>query len=128
MIDREPLDLVFTATPWEWHAPVLLHAMRNGKHAATEVPMGVSVDEMWELVEAAEKHRRHCVMMENCCYDRAEMMILNMARRGLLGELLHAECGYLHDLRQLKLTDFYVNRWRVKHAITAATSSTTSCR
>jgi len=118
MIDQEQLDLVFTATPWEWHAPVMLYAMRNGKHAATEVPMGVSVEEMWELVEAAEKHRRHCVMMENCCYDRAEMMILNMARQGLFGELLHAECGYLHDLRRLKLTDFYVNRWRVKHAIT----------
>lgn len=118
MIDREELDLVFVATPWEWHAPVMLHAMRNGKHAATEVPMGVSVEEMWALVETAEKERRHCVMMENCCYDRAEMMILNMARQELLGELLHAECGYLHDLRQLKLTDFYVDRWRVKHSIT----------
>lgn len=118
MIDREELDLVFTATPWEWHAPVMLHAMRSGKHAATEVPMGVSVEQMWELVETAEKTRKHCVMMENCTYDRAEMTILNMARQGLLGELLHAECGYLHDLRELKLTDFYVNRWRVKHSIT----------
>jgi predicted dehydrogenase len=117
MCDTEELDLVFTATPWEWHAPVCLAAMRAGKHAATEVPMCVTLEECWELVETAEKTRRHCVMMENCCYDRTEMMILAMVRKGLLGELLHAECGYLHDLRELKLTDFYEARWRIKHAI-----------
>lgn len=117
MVGEENLDLVFTATPWEWHAPVMLAAMRAGKHAATEVPMAVSLDECWELVETAEKTKRHCIMMENCNYDRPEMMILNMARRGLLGELLHAECGYLHDLRRLKLSDFYVGRWRVQHSI-----------
>jgi predicted dehydrogenase len=117
MCDAEELDLVFTATPWEWHAPVCLAAMRTGKHAATEVPMCVTLDECWELVETAERTGRHCVMMENCCYDRAEMMILNMVRQGLFGELLHAECGYLHDLRELKLTDFYQHRWRVKHSV-----------
>ena len=117
MVGEEALDLVFTATPWEWHAPVMLAAMRAGKHAATEVPMAVSLDECWELVETAEKTGRHCIMMENCNYDRPEMMILRMARRGLFGELLHAECGYLHDLRRLKLTDFYVGRWRVQHSI-----------
>ena len=117
MCDRDDVDLVFTATPWEWHAPVLLAAMRAGKHAATEVPMCVTLDECWELVETAEQTRRHCVMMENCCYDRTEMMLLNMVRQGLFGDLLHAECGYLHDLRELKLTDFYENRWRVKHSI-----------
>ena len=117
MIGEEKLDLVFTATPWEWHAPVMLAAMRAGVHAATEVPMGVSVDECWELVETAERTKRHCIMMENCCYDRPEMAILHMARQGLFGELLHAECGYLHDLRQLKLSDFYYDRWRVKHSI-----------
>ncbi len=117
MIGEEQLDLVFTATPWEWHAPVLLAAMRAGRHAATEVPFGVTLDEVWELVETAERTRRHCVMMENCCYDRPEMMILNMVRRGVFGELLHAECGYLHDLRSLKLTDYYYDRWRVKHSV-----------
>ncbi|MBA3342418.1 MAG: Gfo/Idh/MocA family oxidoreductase [Gemmatimonadaceae bacterium] len=117
MIGEENLDLVFTATPWEWHAPVMLAAMRAGKHAATEVPLGVNLDEVWELVETAEQTRRHCVMMENCCYDRPEMMIFNMMRQGLFGELLHAECGYLHDLRRLKLSDFYYDRWRVKHSI-----------
>jgi len=117
MIGEERLDLVFTATPWEWHAPVMLAAMRAGVHAATEVPMAVSIDECWELVATAEETKRHCIMMENCCYDRPEMMIFNMLRQGLFGELLHAECGYLHDLRRLKLTDFYYDRWRVKHSI-----------
>jgi len=117
MCDTEDLDLVFTATPWEWHAPVCLYAMRHGKHAATEVPMAVTQDELWEMVETSEKTKRHCVMMENCCYDRTEMMILNMVRKGLFGELLHAECGYLHDLRELKLTDYYQGRWRIAHSI-----------
>jgi predicted dehydrogenase len=117
MCEEAELDLVFTATPWQLHAPVCIAAMKNGKHAATEVPLATTLDEMWALVETAEQTRRHCVMMENCCYDRTEMMILNMVRQGLFGELLHAECGYLHDLRQLKLTDFYEERWRVEYSI-----------
>lgn len=117
MCAAEDLDLVFTATPWEWHAPVCKAAMQHGKHAATEVPMCVTLDECWELVELAESTRRHCVMMENCCYDRTEMMILHMVRQDLLGNLLHAECGYLHDLRPLKLTDFYEGNWRIRHSI-----------
>jgi predicted dehydrogenase len=117
MCEEAELDLVFTSTPWDLHAPVCIAAMRNGKHAATEVPMAVTLDELWAMVETAEQTRRHCVMMENCCYDRTEMMILNMVRQGLFGELLHAECGYLHDLRELKLTDFYEGRWRVRDSI-----------
>jgi predicted dehydrogenase len=117
MCDEMDLDLVFTSTPWHWHAPVCIAAMETGKHAATEVPMAVTLDELWAMVETAERTRRHCVMMENCCYDRTEMMILNMVRQGLFGELLHAECGYLHDLRELKLTDFYEERWRIQDSI-----------
>jgi predicted dehydrogenase len=116
MCAEEDLDLVFTATPWEWHVPVCLAAMENGKHAATEVPAAYTVDDCWALVEAAEKHRKHCVMMENCNYDRPEMMVFNMARQGLLGEILHAECGYLHDLRAIKFEDRDEGLWRRAHA------------
>jgi hypothetical protein len=92
--------------------------METGAHAATEVPMAPTLDELWQLVETAERTQRHCVMLENCCYDRTEMMILNMVRNGLLGELLHAECGYLHDLRELKLDDYYYPPdWRAQHSI-----------
>ena len=111
------LDLVYTATPWEWHVPVCLAAMENGKHAATEVPAAYTVDDCWALVEAAEKYRRHCVMMENCCYDRLEMLMLHLARLGLLGELLHAECGYLHDLREIKFSTEGEGLWRRAHAM-----------
>jgi predicted dehydrogenase len=112
------LDLVYVVTPWDLHAPMCLDAMRKGKHAATEVPMAPTIDECWQLVEAAEKTKRHCVMMENCNYDREEMMILNMVRKGLFGELLHAECGYLHDLRALKLSPtYYEGKWRLQESI-----------
>jgi predicted dehydrogenase len=109
---EQDLDLVFTATPWEWHVPVMLAAMKNGKHAATEVPAAMTLDDCWAIVEAAEKHQRHCVMMENCNYDRAEMMVFNIVRQGALGEILHAEGGYLHDLREIKFEKKDEGLWR----------------
>jgi hypothetical protein len=117
MCQEEDLDLVFTATPWKWHVPVCVAAMENGKHAATEVPAAVTIDQCWQLVETAEKTDKHCVMMENCCYGRPEMMILNMIRNGVFGELIHGECGYLHDLRNYKIGDAYEGQWRIKHSI-----------
>ena len=117
MCGEEELDLVYTATPWEWHVPVCVAAMKAGKHAATEVPAAYTLDDCWLLVETAEKTRKHCVLMENCCYDRREMMILNLVRRGMLGELLHAECGYLHDLRSIKFSTTGEGLWRRAHAM-----------
>lgn len=114
---EEDLDLVFTATPWEWHVPVCLAAMKNGKHAATEVPAAITLDECWELVETAEKTNKHCNMQENCCYDRIELMTLNLVRRGVLGEVLHAEAGYLHDLRDVKFSKEGEGLWRRAHSI-----------
>jgi len=114
---REDIDLVFNATPWRWHAPVCLEAMEQGKHAAVEVPAAVTIDECWSLVETSEKTGLHCVMMENCCYDRVELMVLNLVRKGILGELLHAECGYLHDLRPVKFSDANEGLWRLDHSI-----------
>ena len=117
MCEEEDLDLVFTATPWRWHVPVCVAAMQNGKHAATEVPAAVTIDECWQLVENAEKYNKHCVMMENCNYGRSEMMIYNMVRQGLFGEVLHGSCGYLHDLRNLKVGNSYEGQWRIYHSI-----------
>ncbi len=116
---RDDLDLVFTATPWEWHVPVCIAAMNAGKHAATEVPAALTVEDCWRLVEASEATRRHCVMMENCNYDRVEMMVLNMVTQGVLGELLHAECGYLHDLRAVKYDAENEGKWRRAHSMTS---------
>ncbi len=114
---RKDIDLVFNATPWEWHVPVCVEAMNNGKHAATEVPAAVSIDECWELVETSEKTGKHCIMMENCCYGTPELMFLNIIRKGLLGELLHAQCAYNHDLRELKFSGKGEGQWRTRHAI-----------
>lgn len=115
---EQELDLVFTATPWEWHVPVMLAAMASGKHACTEVPAAMTIDDCWAIVEAAEKHRKHCLMMENCCYDRFELMTLNLVRLGLLGEILHGEAGYLHDLRETKFDTVGEGLWRRAWAIT----------
>jgi predicted dehydrogenase len=119
LCERPDLDLVFTATPWQWHVPVCLAAMRAGKHAATEVPAAQTLDDCWRLVETSEKTRRHCVMMENCNYDRFEMMILNMVEQGVFGELIHARCGYLHDLRQVKHDMEGEGVWRREHSMTS---------
>ncbi len=117
LCDDAELDLVYTATPWRWHVPVCLAAMEAGKHAASEVPIAVTVEDCWRLVESAERHARHCIMMENVCYGRVEMMVLNLVRQGLLGEILHAECGYLHDLREIKFADEGEGMWRRAHAM-----------
>jgi len=118
MCETEDLDLVYNATPWEWHVPICVAAMKNGKHAATEVPAAVTLDECWQLVETAEKEQKHCVMMENCNYDRFELMTLRLVRLGLLGEIVHGECGYLHDLRAVKFDYSGEGLWRREHAKT----------
>lgn len=117
LCETEDLDLVYTATPWEWHVPICVAAMRNGKHATTEVPAAVTLEECWQLVEEAERYQRHCVMMENCNYDRMELMVLHMVRRGVFGEILHAEGGYLHDLRAVKFSADGEGLWRRAHSV-----------
>ena len=117
LCEREDLDLIYTATPWKWHVPVCVAAMKAGKHAATEVPAAITVDECWNLVETSEKTGKHCIMMENCCYGRSELTLLNMVRQGLLGEIIHGECGYLHDLRSVKFSKKGEGLWRLQHSI-----------
>jgi hypothetical protein len=114
---EEDLDLVFTATPWEWHVPVCVAAMENGKHAATEVPAAYTLEDCWKLVEHAERYEKHCVMMENCNYGRWEMMVFNMVRQGLFGEILYGAGGYLHDLREVKFENANEGLWRRAHSM-----------
>ncbi len=98
---RDDLDLVYIATPWEWHVPMAVRAMRDGKHAGVEVPAATTLEECWALVDASEATRRHCVILENCCYGYSELAVLRMARAGLFGTLTHAEAAYIHDLREI---------------------------
>ena len=106
------IDIVYTATPWNWHVPVCLSALKNGKHAATEVPAAYSVEDCWSLVDASEKSRRHCIMMENCCYGYNELLVLQMARAGLFGELKHGAAAYNHDLREILFETRDEGLWR----------------
>jgi predicted dehydrogenase len=105
MCETEELDLVYTATPWNWHAKVCLAAMENGKHAAAEVPIATTLEDCWKLVETFERTGKHCMMMENVNYQYNELAILMMVRKGLFGELVHAEGAYMHDTRPLKAQD-----------------------
>jgi predicted dehydrogenase len=116
LCERDDLDLVVTATPWQLHAPVCLAAMRAGKHAATEVPACLSVDQAWELVDASEKSGKHCIMLEQANYSRDGMQVLHMAQQGVFGELLDASGGYVHDLRLVKF-DPEREPWRLQHSV-----------
>ena len=112
LCQRDDVDIVYVATPWEWHAPMALGAMNNGKHAAVEVPAAVTLDECWQLVDTAEQTQRHCIMLENCCYGEIEMLVLGMARQGALGELIHGEAGYLHGLPEFLMSQDSAAVWR----------------
>lgn len=115
MCAEEDLDLVYTATPWRWHTPICVAAMESGKHAATEIPAAVTLDECWQLVETSERTGRHLSMMENVNYRRDELAILRMVRTGALGELIHADAGYLHDTRYLKAREYGDGLWLGAH-------------
>ncbi|MGQ0740390.1 MAG: Gfo/Idh/MocA family protein [Bacteroidota bacterium] len=119
LCESNDIDLVYTPTPWHLHAPIALHAMKNGKHAATEVPAALTLDECWELVETSEATKKHCMMLENCCYDFFELLTLNMARQGMFGEIVHAEGAYIHDLSKDWLFNkkAYADMWRLKENI-----------
>lgn len=117
--ESNDIDLIYTPTPWHLHTPIALLAMKNGKHAAVEVPAAKTLDECWQLVETSEKTRRHCMMLENCCYDFFEQLTLNMARQGMFGEIVHAEGAYIHDLTKdwLFNKNAYADMWRLKENI-----------
>ena len=132
MVNNENLDGVYIATPWEWHHPMAIAAMEAGIHVGTEVPAALTVRECWDLVNVSEKTRKFCMIMENVCYRRDVMAVLNMVRQNLFGELLHCQGGYQHDLRHVKFNDginpygggvefgkngFSEARWRTQHSI-----------
>jgi hypothetical protein len=112
MVERDDLDIVYIATPWAWHVPMALRSMERGKHAAVEVSAAVSVADCWRLVDTSERMQRHCVLLENCCYGENELFTLNLARRGVFGDLLHAECAYIHDLRGMLFSLGTEGDWR----------------
>ncbi len=95
---RDDIDLVYVATDWDHHFPVAKCALENGKHTAIEVPSAMNLDECWQLINLSEKTRKHCMILENCCYDYYELVALNMAQQGVFGEIVRGSGAYIHDL------------------------------
>ena len=101
LIADENVDAVLVPTSWNSHLAIARDAMAAGKYAGIEVGGAASLDELWELVHAAEKTGVACMMLENCCYGRNELLAMNLARKGMFGELVHCSCGYEHDLSEM---------------------------
>ncbi|WP_121355603.1 Gfo/Idh/MocA family protein [Flavisolibacter nicotianae] len=133
MLEKEKLDGVVIATPWEWHKPMIIGALDAGvKYVGSEVILGISMQDHWDVVKAAEKYNANVMMLENVCYRRDVMAVLNMVRQGLFGELIHLQGGYQHDLREVKFNDgehpyghgvefgekgFSEAKWRTNHSV-----------
>ena len=133
LLDKEKLDGVIIATPWEWHKSMIIGALDAGiKYVGTEVILGITLQDHWDVVKAAEKYNANVMMLENVCYRRDVMAVLNMVRQGLFGELIHLQGGYQHDLREVKFNDginpyghgvefgekaFSEAKWRTNHSV-----------
>ncbi len=132
IVKRDDLDGVVIATPWEWHVPMAVAVMKAGKYAAVEVSATVTLEESWDLINTHEQTGAHCMILENVCYRRDVMAVLNMIRKGMFGEMIYAHCGYQHDLREVKFNNgkqaygggvefgekgYSEARWRTQHSI-----------
>ena len=116
MLEEIKPDIVFIATNWENHAPMAIASMKAGAHAFVEVPMATTLKDLWDIVDTSEQTQKHCMMMENVNYGRVELMYLNMVRQGLVGDLLHAEAAYIHELRwQMQEQERGTGSWRTHH-------------
>lgn len=113
LCNRSDIDLVYIVTDWSTHAPMSIYAMEKGKHVAVEVPGAMTMDEIWKVINTAEKTQKHCMMLENCVYDNFELTTLNMIQKGVFGEVLYAEGAYIHQLEAF--WDAYENDWRMKY-------------
>jgi len=111
LCERDDIDLVYIATNWQTHVEIALYAMEHGKHVAIEVPSATSLEDCWKLIDTSERTRKHCMMLENCVYDFFELTCLNMAQKGVFGEILHTEGAYIHNLEPY--WDDYADNWRL---------------
>ncbi|HVY75895.1 MAG TPA: Gfo/Idh/MocA family oxidoreductase [Puia sp.] len=132
LLEEKDLHGIIIATPWEWHAPMILDALAAGiKYVGTEVILGITLQDHWDVVKAAEQHNAQVMMLENVCFRRDVMAILQMVRQGVFGELIHMQGGYQHDLRGIKFNNgkdggvgvefgdkgFSEAKWRTNHSI-----------
>lgn len=132
LLKDETIDAVLIASPWRFHSEQAIAAMNAGKYVGVEVCGAFSIDECWELVNTQERTGSHLFFLENVCYRRDVMAVLNMARQQLFGEMIHLEGGYQHDLRAVKFNNgkqpygggvefgekaFSEAKWRTQHSV-----------
>ncbi|MDR1056814.1 MAG: Gfo/Idh/MocA family oxidoreductase [Prevotellaceae bacterium] len=136
MLAKETFDAVIIASPWEWHVPMSIAAMKAGvPYVGVEVSAANTLEECWDLVNISEQTGSQLMILENVCYRQDVMAVLNMVRTGLFGEIIHCRCGYEHDLRDVKFNDgknytyqeggeilfgkeaFAEAQWRTQHSI-----------
>ena len=132
LIKLPEIEGIIIATPWEWHAQMCIAGLEAEKYIGTEVVLGITLQDHWDVVKAAEHYKGHLMMLENVCYRRDVIAVLNMVRKGLFGEMIHLQGGYQHDLRGVKLNDgksaygsgvefgdkgFSEAKWRTNHSV-----------
>ncbi len=132
LLENKDIDAVIIATPWEWHTVMCIDAMNAKKYVGCEVITGMNIDECWELVRTSERTGMPLMMLENVCYRRDVMAVLNMVRQNVFGEIVHLQGGYQHDLREVKFNDgksaygngaefgekgFSEAQWRTNHSV-----------
>lgn len=132
LLEHKDIDAVIISTPWEWHTIMCLDAMNAKKYVGCEVITGMTVEECWQLVHTSERTGMPLMMLENVCYRRDVMAVLNMVRQNVFGELVHLQGGYQHDLREVKFNDgknpygggaefgekgFSEAQWRTQHSV-----------
>ena len=103
MGDDPDIDFIIIGTPWLLHTPMAVYLMEHGKHVGVEVPAATTIEECWQLVETSERTRRICMQLENRCYNEIELMMANAIAQGAIGEVVYAECGYIHEIRELQI-------------------------
>ena len=112
---QDDVDLVYIATDWKRHAEMMIYAMEQGKHVACEVPAAMTMEEIWDVINTAERTQRHCMQLENCVYDFFELTTLNMAQQGLFGDIFHVEGAYIHNLNDF--WNAYESDWRLDYNV-----------
>lgn len=132
LLENKDIDAVVIATPWEWHTIMCIDSMNAKKYVGCEVITGMTVEECWELVHTSERTGMPLMMLENVCYRRDVMAVLNMVRQNVFGEIVHLQGGYQHDLREIKFNDgeiaqgggaefgekgFSEAQWRTLHSV-----------
>jgi predicted dehydrogenase len=117
LMDRGDLDAVIVATPWEWHTPMAVYAMKAGKYVGVEVPCAITLDECWQLVKTSETTGVPCMMLENWSFRRDNLAVLKMIRQGLFGEIVHCHCAHSHNCMHWYFDASGRPRWSGNHLL-----------